>query len=752
MPDQSKFAWLSTQSVLVDGLSDDALGLADFLKQTARKVSVLASDQHQQEPSRIAKLVTAGVTLIERGETKEPDFGDAKTMFVDLFTSPRSALIEEARKRNLTLSSLAEVIVKSQPNKTIGVTGSAGKTTTTYLISAVLRAGGLSARASTDDRFTPSGPGHAILASLPSLDDDTWRVVELTSHHLEYVSTTPHIAVVTNLFADHQDWHGSFDAYCDAKMRLLSFQGADDVAVLNYDNEVVRTRFAPIVKGRTVYFSMTDVPEADVFVSNGSIMARSGEGTSEVCAVSDLSMPRHHIPNALAATAAGIAAGVRLKSIAIALRGFKGLPQRGLVVGHVGSVAIHDDTIALSPKKALLGLEAFAFDDVIVVSGGALIAPGGEQCVSSDLEKADVQLYCAALGRKAKAVVLYGDGGRVIQEMLRNERQTQLLVDVAHDFEAALAKAVSHAAPIGKVLVAPLFYNLPSHLKQIIERAIQPGLKPVHHSTKPSNEIMMTVQDKPALATEAAPSVIYRSADWYDQLYPQALEWAQQSLEIVKTHADGQLEKVLDIGCGTGRALELFQGSGASAWGVDILPTMVAASQARCPDANVSLGDMRSLALDETFDAVISLGSVFAHALTDADVEATLGTIARLTRPGGLLVIHVLNGAAVLAGAVKPEDLSVGARADDGVYLGEATGTINRRNSRLVLKRIWRRDGKPVSEEQVEIRLMMPIEFQGWLDRAGFDVLAIADNAALEETNLDGQRLWVVARRRSSQR
>ncbi|MDX8450221.1 class I SAM-dependent methyltransferase [Mesorhizobium captivum] len=194
---------------------------------------------------------------------------------------------------------------------------------------------------------------------------------------------------------------------------------------------------------------------------------------------------------------------------------------------------------------------------------------------------------------------------------------------------------------------------------------------------------------------EDAQRVIYRSADWYDRLYPQAMEWAQQSLQIVKAHADGYVEKVFDIGCGTGRALELFQRNGASVWGVDILPTMVAASKARCPDANVSLGDMCSLALDETFDTAISLGSVFAHALTDADVQATLGTIARLTRPGGLLVIHVLNGAAVPAGDVKPEDLSVGARADDGDYHGEATGRIRRRDSRLLLKRIWHRDGEP---------------------------------------------------------
>ncbi|MDX8450222.1 Mur ligase family protein [Mesorhizobium captivum] len=474
MPDRSKFAWLVAQSVLVDGLSDDAEGLADFLVQTARKVSILVSDQHEPDSSRIAKLIAAGATLVDRQKGKEPDFGDAETMFVDLFTSPRSALVEEARTRNLTLSSLAEVIVKSQPDRTIGVTGSAGKTTTTYLISAVLRAAGLSARASTDDRFTPSGPGHAMLASLPSLDDDTWRVVELTSHHLEYVSTSPHITVVTNLFADHQDWHGSFEAYRDAKKRLLSFQVSNDVAVLNYDDPIVRSDFAPIVKGHTVFYSMTDISDADVFVANGAIMVRSAHGASELCAVGDLLMPRHHISNALAAAAAGIAAGASLENIASALRAFAGLPQRGQIVGNVGSVAIHDDTIALNPKKAFSGLEAFAFDDVVVVSGGAMVSPGGEQRVSSDLEKADLQLYCRELSRKAKAVVLYGDGGEVIRKMLENDEQKRLTVEVATGFETALAQAVSQANPSGRVLVAPVFYNRPADLKQIIERAVQP--------------------------------------------------------------------------------------------------------------------------------------------------------------------------------------------------------------------------------------------------------------------------------------
>ncbi|MGV3553334.1 Mur ligase family protein [Rhizobium sp.] len=473
MSNRSNFAWLEAQSVLVDGISDDARGLIDFLAKRAGKLGVLVADRNQQDPARIASLLAAAVQIVDRQGDDRPEFGDARTLFVDLFTSPRSALVDQAKERNIKLSSLAEVIVKSLPARAIGVTGSAGKTTTTFLISAMLRAAGLSARASTDDRFTPSGPGHAMLSSLPDLSDDTWRVVELTSHHLEYVGTSPHIAVVTNLFADHQDWHGSFDAYREAKKRLLAFQTADDVAVLNYDDDIVRTDFAAATKGRTVFYSMSDVPAADVFVQDGAIMGRFPGGLSKICAVSELSMPGHHVPNALAAAAAAIVAGANLDGIARALRTFGGLPQRGQIVGRIGAVAIHDDTIALNPKKALSGLEAFPFDNVVVVSGGAVVSPGGEQRVSSELERADLARYCQELGRKAKAVVLYGDGGEIISSGLQGDDYPGLTVERASDFTEALARAVSLAWQDGRVLVAPVFYNRPADLKQVIDEAIQ---------------------------------------------------------------------------------------------------------------------------------------------------------------------------------------------------------------------------------------------------------------------------------------
>ncbi|MDH2347767.1 class I SAM-dependent methyltransferase [Bradyrhizobium sp. SSUT77] len=251
-------------------------------------------------------------------------------------------------------------------------------------------------------------------------------------------------------------------------------------------------------------------------------------------------------------------------------------------------------------------------------------------------------------------------------------------------------------------------------------------------------------------AEEAACLMIYRSADWYDQLYPQATLWAEQCFQLAQVHASYPPGAVLDIGCGTGHALTRFAREGIECWGVDLLPMMVEAAKIRCPTANIRIGDMGHLELGRTFDVVISLGSVFAHALTNDDVRATLDAMAVHTNPGGILILEMLNGSAVLTGVIGPAELSVRLQKPGVTYRGDASFVIDRRRSRMQLTRVWHRNDQIAWAEQSEIRLMMPLELEGWLDQAGFNLVAIADNAAMELSELAGHRLWVVARRRAS--
>lgn len=453
--------------VLIDGVTEDAIALARYLSRRAGRVTVLHAGN--REPDSVQRGFDADAWSIEsRPRTEIAEIADAGALFISLSTPPRDFIVDHARSNDLMLSNLADTILRDAPGQTVGVTGSAGKTTTTYLLTAILRNAGFDVIGSTDYRLTPSGPGKAMLEAIASRKDTSWSVVELTSHHLDYATTSPSVAIITNLFPDHQDWHGSFGAYRTAKQNLLRFQERGDVAVLNFDDAEVREHFRGLGRGREIHFSALDNITDGVVIADGHIALRSRVGCDRLCAVSELGMPRHHIPNALAAAAVAVELGVKPETLRDELVGFQGLPQRCHFLGKVDGVEIYDDTIGMNPRKALHGLETFPDHSLVVVSGGALQSQGGEKRVSSQLEKADLRLFCEALLKKANGIVLFDEGGDVIERTLAQTGRGLPPVIRAENFEAAVLEAVRSASTGARLLISPVFYNPPSDMRRFL--------------------------------------------------------------------------------------------------------------------------------------------------------------------------------------------------------------------------------------------------------------------------------------------
>ncbi|MFE3280547.1 Mur ligase family protein [Nocardia sp. NPDC059239] len=446
--------------------------MANYLDDTGHRVVLL-------EPAapRAGARLAEGRAIARRH--RRPDGScdlDGITVFLaDLYTPPNDPVLAAAHTKHIAITSLADLLLRRAPGPTVGVTGSAGKTTTTSLLSKILSGINTKVRSSTDERFTPSGPAPSMLRALSTADGETWHVLELTSHHLEHVSTSPDIAVVTNLFPDHQAWHGSYDAYRDAKKRILQFQRPTDVAILNYDDREVREHFGAAAVGRTVLFSRTGDLEKGVVVVEGTVTVRTGEAEHAVCQLDDLHLPAHHLPNALAAAAAAHSIGVAAHDIGTALKQFWGLPQRTHRLGRVRGVEIYDDTTAMSPIKALSGLASFADHSVVVVCGGAVESRAGEPRVSSDAEQRDLRRFCTLLTQKASGAVLFGPGGLLIGELLRNLGLAPTRLTPAHepDFPAAVQRALTMAEPDGQILVAPVYYNDLSELTPVLTSLVE---------------------------------------------------------------------------------------------------------------------------------------------------------------------------------------------------------------------------------------------------------------------------------------
>jgi UDP-N-acetylmuramoylalanine--D-glutamate ligase len=245
----------------------------------------------------------------------------------------------------------------------VAVTGTNGKSTTTRLIEAMLRAAGLRARAAGN-----IGTPALSLVGEP-LDA---AVLEVSSFQLETVERfRPRVAVILNVTPDHLDRHGSFDAYVEAKAVILRQQQPEDVAVLNFDDPVLRG-LASRARARVIPISRTTPLAEGVTFDGGSIRLRSG-GTSLEIPADVHALPGlrgvHNLENILASFAAVSGLGADPRRAAAALLDFPGLPHRCEEVAHAGGVTFVDDSKATNTGAAERSLESFP-QPVLWIAGG----------------------------------------------------------------------------------------------------------------------------------------------------------------------------------------------------------------------------------------------------------------------------------------------------------------------------------------------------------------------------------------------
>ncbi|RAV19806.1 UDP-N-acetylmuramoyl-L-alanine--D-glutamate ligase [Paenibacillus contaminans] len=246
----------------------------------------------------------------------------------------------------------------------IGITGSNGKTTTTTLIGNMLEAAGLAP-------IVAGNIGRSLCDAAAEATSDNRMVVELSSFQLKGTSAfRPHIACLLNVYQTHLDYHGGMEDYIDSKIKLFANQTAEDVAVVNADNDVCR-RLIPDLKARLLPISMSEELECGVYLQENTIVCRTFEGEKvPVLPAGELGIPgRHNVQNALAATAVAYAAGVPFETIAKVLRAFRGVEHRLEFVAGRDGVTYINGSKATNPAATIMDIEAFA-QPIVLIAGG----------------------------------------------------------------------------------------------------------------------------------------------------------------------------------------------------------------------------------------------------------------------------------------------------------------------------------------------------------------------------------------------
>lgn len=275
------------------------------------------------------------------------------------FTLPE---LTEARRRGVAVVSEMELFFDVCPCRIVAVTGSDGKTTTTTLISEMLKKQGYKVHLG-------GNIGHPLLPDIENILPDDWAVVELSSFQLISMRRSPDVAVITNISPNHLDIHRDMAEYINAKRNILIHQTGFGRAVLNLDNGITAP-MAEEARGEVMMFSRrSNVAHGSVCTSDGEIVMRSEKGDTRVMNASDILLPGgHNVENYLAAISA-VWDSVSAENIRSVARSFAGVEHRMELVRTLRGVRYYNDSIATTPTRTIAGLNAYG-RSIILIAGG----------------------------------------------------------------------------------------------------------------------------------------------------------------------------------------------------------------------------------------------------------------------------------------------------------------------------------------------------------------------------------------------
>ena len=425
---------LKGKRVLVMGLGlfGGGVGATRFLVQQGAIVTVTDLRSAEALSTSIQALDGLPVTYKLGGHDVD-HFTHADLVVANPAVPRSSPFLLAAEKAGVPITTEICLFVTHCRAKIIGVTGSSGKTTTTTLIGEMLK---------RVDAHTLVGGniGRSLLDDVTDIDPEVPVVLELSSFQLDRLGElpwSPHIAVVTNFAPNHIDIHGSLDAYRQAKKNILAHQTANDWAIVNAeDGDVMAWKG----NGQRVWFGLGGDCKNGVFVRDGVIYAAMKGHTHAICSVNVLQLPgRHNLANAMAAIGAAIVSGVPDADIVSVLQSFTGVPHRLERVALINGVTYVNDSIATSPDRTLVALEAMDRECI-------LIAGGYDKKIPYDS-------LAPAIALKVSHLILMGQTAQAIAHVVPQTAKTQI------HFVTDLHEAISVAHRLAKsnqtVLLSP---------------------------------------------------------------------------------------------------------------------------------------------------------------------------------------------------------------------------------------------------------------------------------------------------------
>lgn len=373
---------------------------------------------------------------------KTPGIPRSHPFFTRLAAEAKS--VTYTSNTNLFMHLLAQLPEESRPY-TIGITGTKGKSTTAAVLAHILQ----------------TAEKQVLLAGnigVPALDlmeklffyalhelHDVFIVLELSSHQILDLETSPHMAILQDITPEHLDYYASFDEYWRAKARLVAFQKPTDFLVYNPSHSIP-AQIAENTPAQKIIFSLAPQPGQLVKVAKENIVTSSGEliiQTAELPLVG-----AHNIVNILPGLTLACMLHLPISKVHDALVTFTPLPHRLNFIRQVNDVRYFNDSQATTPEATCAALASFANTGVVLIAGGS------DKGVTFELVAEQI------LSQTVRALILFPPMGALIEQTLRDhalqhpDKQLPYCTTV-HTMREAVIEAQKHAQPGDVVLLSP---------------------------------------------------------------------------------------------------------------------------------------------------------------------------------------------------------------------------------------------------------------------------------------------------------
>ncbi len=373
--------------------------------------------------------------------------------------------IEEAQAKGVILTSELELVLALAPCPIIGITGSAGKTTTVTLIGEMLKK-------SHKKIWVGGNIGTPLLTQVEEMKKEDLVVLELSSFQLMTVKQSPNISLITNIYEDHLDYHRSFEEYVMAKVNIFTHQKEGDICILNEDDSFYE-RFLKLKEekapaSKLITFSTKKVPQKGVYLNKDVICTNLSEKEEKIISIHKLHLiGEKNYANVCSAICA-VYPFVDVESIQETLENFKGVEHRLEFVAQKEGVKYYNDSISTTPGKAMAAFTSFS-QKIILIAGG------------SD-KNLDYTPVGEAMNRCAKILILLGNTKEKIKEAVihaRNYDKALLEIYEVTSMEEAVMLAHKLAKEKDIVVMSPasasfdLYANYKErgkHFKSLVEK------------------------------------------------------------------------------------------------------------------------------------------------------------------------------------------------------------------------------------------------------------------------------------------